>query len=65
MAVLRHSMPPVITIVRAAMDGTATLRLSIRSELDGVVVTVANTGSWSPTSPERAFESFFTEAQRV
>jgi signal transduction histidine kinase len=43
------------------MDGTGTLRLSTRPDGDGVVVEVANTGTWSdPISRERAFEPFFT-----
>ena len=51
----------LITNALDAMDGTGTLRLSIRPERDGVEVAVANTGSWSdPTSRERAFEPFFT-----
>jgi signal transduction histidine kinase len=87
--VLRHRMPPGVTVIRDyapdiptieaipaelnqvwtnlitnaldAMDGTGTLRLSVRPERDGVVVEVANTGTWSdPTSRERAFEPFFT-----
>jgi signal transduction histidine kinase len=89
LVVLRHRMPPGVTIVRDyapdtpkieaipaelnqvwtnlitnaldAMDGTGVLRLSIRPEREGVVVTVGNTGSWTdPTSRERAFEPFFT-----
>ncbi len=51
----------LITNALDAMDGTGTLRLSTRPDGDGVVVEVANTGTWSdPTSRERAFEPFFT-----
>ena len=51
----------LITNALDAMDGTGTLRLAIRPERDGVVVEVANTGTWSdPASRERAFEPFFT-----
>jgi signal transduction histidine kinase len=89
LVVLRHRVPPGVTIVRDygqdtplieaipaelnqvwtnlitnaldAMDGTGTLRLSTRPDGDGVVVEVANTGTWSdPISRERAFEPFFT-----
>jgi signal transduction histidine kinase len=43
------------------MDGTGTLRLSVRPDRDGVLVEVANTGEWSDAaSRERAFEPFFT-----
>ncbi len=89
LVVLRHRMPPAVTIVRDyspetptiaavpaelnqvwtnlitnaldAMDGHGTLRLSLWAERGGVVVAVANTGTWSdPTTRERAFEPFFT-----
>jgi signal transduction histidine kinase len=51
----------LITNALDAMDGSGTLRLTVRPEGDGVVVEVANTGTWSdPTSRERAFEPFFT-----
>ncbi len=51
----------LITNALDAMDGTGTLRLSTRPDGDGVVVEVANTGTWSdPISRERAFEPFFT-----
>ena len=51
----------LVTNALDAMDGDGTLRLSVRPERDGVVVEVANTGTWSdPTSRERAFEPFFT-----
>jgi signal transduction histidine kinase len=51
----------LITNALDAMDGSGTLRLAVRPEGDGVVVEVANTGTWSdPTSRERAFEPFFT-----
>ena len=44
-----------------AMDGTGTLRISVRAEGDGVVVEVADTGQGMP--PEvaaRAFDAFYT-----
>jgi signal transduction histidine kinase len=51
----------LITNALDAMDGTGTLRLSVRPERDGVLVEVANTGEWSDSaSRERAFEPFFT-----
>ncbi len=89
LVVLRHRIPPGVTVVRDyapetpaieaipaelnqvwtnlitnaldAMDGDGKLRLSIHPDRDGVVVEVANTGTWSdPASRERAFEPFFT-----
>jgi signal transduction histidine kinase len=51
----------LITNALDAMDGTGTLRLSVRPDRDGVLVEVANTGEWSDAaSRERAFEPFFT-----
>jgi signal transduction histidine kinase len=51
----------LITNALDALDGEGTLRLSARPDRDGVVVEVANTGTWSdPVSRERAFEPFFT-----
>ena len=40
----------LITNALDALDGTGTLRLSVRPERDGVVVEVANTGTWSDAS---------------
>jgi signal transduction histidine kinase len=51
----------LITNALDAMGGDGKLRLSVRPDRDGVVVEVANTGTWSdPASRERAFEPFFT-----
>jgi signal transduction histidine kinase len=44
-----------------AMGETGTLRLSTKPERDGVVVEIADTGTWSsPGTKDRAFEPFFS-----
>jgi signal transduction histidine kinase len=51
----------LITNALDAMDGEGRLRLSVRPDRNGVVVEVANTGTWNDSaSRERAFEPFFT-----
>jgi signal transduction histidine kinase len=51
----------LITNALDAMGDVGTLRLTTRSERDGVVVEVRNSGEWSdPESRNRAFDPFFT-----
>jgi signal transduction histidine kinase len=51
----------LVTNAVDAMDGTGRLRLSTRPERGGVLVEVADTGTWSdPAAQARAFEPFFT-----
>ncbi len=51
----------LITNALDAMGESGTLRLLTRAERDGVVVEIADTGTWSsPGAKDRAFEPFFT-----
>ena len=51
----------LITNAVDAMDGSGTLRLATRPERGGVLVEVADTGTWKdPSAKDHAFEPFFT-----